>query len=62
MSYARSDRIASPASKAAVNKVMQGLAVDLKPTGVALVHPGWVSTDMGGPGPISRSTPALPRF
>ncbi|MBU4529952.1 MAG: SDR family oxidoreductase [Hoeflea sp.] len=52
MSYAKSDQIAYRASKAAVNKVMQGLATDLAPMGVAvvLVHPGWVRTDMGGPG------------
>jgi NAD(P)-dependent dehydrogenase (short-subunit alcohol dehydrogenase family) len=42
--------IAYRTSKAAVNKAMQGLAVDLKPEGiaVAVVHPGWVRTDMGG--------------
>ena len=52
MSYARSDRIAYRASKAGVNKVMQGLATDLKPLGIAvlLLHPGWVKTDMGGAG------------
>lgn len=51
MSYAKSDRIAYRASKAAVNKVMQGLATDLEPMGiaVAVLHPGWVRTDMGGP-------------
>jgi NAD(P)-dependent dehydrogenase (short-subunit alcohol dehydrogenase family) len=52
MSHAKSDRIAYRASKAAVNKVMQGLATDLRPEGVVAVsvHPGWVQTDMGGAG------------
>ncbi|MEL7149732.1 MAG: SDR family NAD(P)-dependent oxidoreductase [Pseudomonadota bacterium] len=51
MGYRKSDRIAYRASKAALNKVMQGLATDLEPDGitVALVDPGWVRTDMGGP-------------
>lgn len=37
-------------SKAAVNKVMKILSVELKDKGVAvcLIHPGWVQTDMGG--------------
>jgi len=50
MGYAKSDRIAYRASKAAVNKIMQGLATDLRPDGVSvvLVDPGWVQTDMGG--------------
>lgn len=50
MGYAKSDRIAYRASKAALNKVMQGLATDLAPEGIAvgLVDPGWVRTDMGG--------------
>jgi NAD(P)-dependent dehydrogenase (short-subunit alcohol dehydrogenase family) len=52
MSHSRSDRIAYRASKAAVNKVMQGLASDLAAEGiaVAVAHPGWVRTDMGGSG------------
>lgn len=51
MGYQNSDRIAYRASKAAVNKVMQGLATDLEPDGIpsVLIDPGWVRTDMGGP-------------
>ncbi len=39
------------ATKAAVNRLMLSLAIDLKPQGisVAMVHPGYVQTDMGGP-------------
>lgn len=37
-------------SKAAVNKIMQVLALELETQGVIVcpVHPGWVQTDMGG--------------
>jgi len=50
MSHQSSDRIAYRASKAAINKVMQGLATDLRPENIIVVsmHPGWVRTDMGG--------------
>ena len=39
-------------SKAALNMVMKGLSVDFKARGitVAMFHPGWVKTDMGGSG------------
>ncbi len=39
------------AAKAAINRAMKSLAVDLEPRGiaVAVVHPGYVLTDMGGP-------------
>ncbi|NLC00648.1 MAG: SDR family oxidoreductase [Pseudomonas formosensis] len=38
------------ATKAAVNRLMRSLAFDLRDKGVtvALIHPGWVQTDMGG--------------
>lgn len=50
MGYRKPDRIAYRTSKAAVNKVMQGLATALEPAGIAVanIDPGWVRTDMGG--------------
>ncbi|MDE3121297.1 MAG: SDR family oxidoreductase, partial [Paracoccaceae bacterium] len=40
------------ASKAAVLNLGRNLAADLKSEGIAvgIYHPGWVRTDMGGPG------------
>lgn len=50
MSRERGDSIAYRSSKAAVNKAMQCLALELKDEGIGvyLIHPGWVNTDMGG--------------
>lgn len=67
MGYRKADRIAYRASKAAVNKVMQGLATMLEPEGipVALIDPGWVRTDMGSeaadedPGAVARGIMAI---
>jgi len=44
--------IAYRSSKAAVNMVMRSAALDLAPRGIScvVVNPGWVKTDMGGPG------------
>ncbi|HYJ28714.1 MAG TPA: SDR family oxidoreductase [Allosphingosinicella sp.] len=43
--------IAYRASKAALNAAWRALALDLagRPVTIALFHPGWVQTDMGGP-------------
>jgi NAD(P)-dependent dehydrogenase (short-subunit alcohol dehydrogenase family) len=50
MALQGSSNVAYRASKAALNKIAQCLADDLKAEGVIVVsmHPGWVRTDMGG--------------
>ena len=50
MQSALADSLAYRVSKAAVNKLMRGLATELKPQGVPvlILHPGWVKTEMGG--------------
>jgi NAD(P)-dependent dehydrogenase (short-subunit alcohol dehydrogenase family) len=62
-----SGAVAYRASKAAVNKVMLGLADAIRPKGipVLLVHPGWVRTDMGGSGadvPVADSAAGIIRL
>jgi NAD(P)-dependent dehydrogenase (short-subunit alcohol dehydrogenase family) len=49
--WAMGGMYAYASAKAALNRLMASVAIDLKPKGIVigLVHPGWVQTDMGGP-------------
>ena len=48
-------------SKAALNMAFKSLAVDLAPRGIvaAVIHPGWVKTEMGGPGALISASESV---
>ena len=50
MAQRSTNNLAYRVSKVGVNRIVQALAVDLKPKGASVItlHPGWVQTDMGG--------------
>ena len=51
MVFPGTHHVAYCTSKAALNRLMQAVAADLRKDGIPVViaHPGWVRTDMGGP-------------
>ncbi|MBX9885154.1 MAG: SDR family NAD(P)-dependent oxidoreductase [Novosphingobium sp.] len=51
MAWPMGGMYAYASAKAALNRLMRSVAIDLKGKGIVigLVHPGWVQTDMGGP-------------
>ncbi|MBX9665622.1 SDR family NAD(P)-dependent oxidoreductase [Novosphingobium sp.] len=51
MAWPMGGMYAYASAKAALNRLMRSVAIDLKPRGIVigLIHPGWVQTDMGGP-------------
>jgi NAD(P)-dependent dehydrogenase (short-subunit alcohol dehydrogenase family) len=53
--------LAYRSSKAALNAAWRSLSIDWKDSGLALamVHPGWVKTDMGGPGAQIEATTSI---